>query len=156
MHVLCTFLSNGLTSWSKNTGNGCFYQLWLEYFWLKIILKWILWGHSKCGEISLITSCDRAMYQYCVKSVFHLAKYSLVICTKKFTKGVPKRPDLFELRNPWRPNSHIKGYPWSPGIPHVVHFRASNPQRARPPSLQVPPLFTPSPIRVHHSGCLML
>ncbi len=78
---------------------------------------------------------------------------------KKFTKGVPKLPYLFEWWNPWRPNSHIQGYPWSPGISHVVHFRTSNPQRDRPPSLQVPPtvmLYAPSPIRVHHSGCPIL
>ncbi len=43
-------------------------------------MKLILWGQSKCGEISLITSFDRAMYQYCVLLVSHLAKLSLVIC----------------------------------------------------------------------------
>ncbi len=56
--------------------------------------------------------------------------------------------------NPWGPNSHVQDYPWSPGIPHGVHLRLSNPPRATRPRLQVPPtamLDAPSPIRLHHS-----
>ncbi len=61
--------------------------------------------------------------------------------------------------NPWGPNSHVKDYPWPPGIPHGVHLRLSNPPRATRPPIRVPPtamLNAPSPIRLHHSGCPIL
>ncbi len=61
--------------------------------------------------------------------------------------------------NPWAPNSHVQDYPWSPGIPHGVRLRLSNPSRATQPHIQIPPiamLFAPSPIGLHHSGCPIL
>ncbi len=63
------------------------------------------------------------------------------------------------LANPWGPNSHVQDYWWSPGIRHGVHLRLSNPPRATRPRIQVPQiamLYTPSPIRLHHSGCPIL
>ncbi len=44
--------------------------------------------------------------------------------------------------NPWRPNSHVQDYPWSPGIPHGVQLHTSNPQRSTQPHRQVPPTPT--------------
>ncbi len=53
-----------------------------------VILKWILRHQSRCGAINLKTYYDRAMYQYCLLSDFHLAIKSHVICTKRV---FPKR-----------------------------------------------------------------
>ncbi len=61
--------------------------------------------------------------------------------------------------SPWGPNGHVQDYPWSPGLPHGVRLRLSNPPRATQPRNQVPPtatLYAPSPIRLHHSGCPIL
>ncbi len=58
--------------------------------------------------------------------------------------------------NPRRLNSHVQDYPWSPGIPHGIHFRTSNSQRATRPRLQVSPtamLYAPLSIRLHNLGC---
>ncbi len=67
---------------------------------------------------------------------------------------LPHKPAI-----PWRPNSHVQDYPWSPGIPHGVQLHTSNPQRSTQPRLQVPPtamMYAPSPIRLHDSGCPIL
>ncbi len=87
----------------------------------------------------------------------------------KFVKGlrhIPYEAALKQLciysltpANPWGPNSHVQDYPWSPGIPHGIYLRLSNPPRATRPRIQVPPtamLYAPSPIRLHHSGCPIL
>ncbi len=65
-------------------------------------------------------------------------------------KPVPYEAALKQLRLFAVTHRRIReDYPWSSGIPHGVHLRTSNPQRAKRPRLQVPPtemLYAPSPI----------
>ncbi len=56
-------------------------------------------------------------------------------------------------------NTHVQDYPWSPGIPHGVHLRTFNPQRASQPRQQVPltaMLCVLSPNPLHNSVCPIL
>ncbi len=88
----------------------------------------------------------------------------------KFVKGLPYVPYEAALKttscilphtpaNPWIPNNLVQDYPWSLGIPHCVHLRTSNPQRATRPRQPLPStamLYAPSPTRFHRSDCSVL
>ncbi len=70
---------------------------------------------------------------------------------KHYKKAARKCILPHTLANPWRPNSHVHDYPWFLRIPHEVHLRTFNPQRATWPRLQVPPttmMYVQSPIRL--------
>ncbi len=104
---------------------------------MAVVILWVkIWMYS-----AFATSCSLQTDTFLFSIIYsHYVQFSA---------------NKFQPVNPWRPYSHVQDYPWSPGIPHGVHLRTSNPKRATRPRPQVPPtamLYAPSPIHLHNSG----